>query len=76
MENTANNQKHDHLPMSPHAFANWGAEAFAYLKPEQEGNVSGYAIYAADGRHLAFTPDRELAKALVIQNELIPVDIQ
>lgn len=76
MENPVIDQRHSHIPMSSQAFANWGSEAFAYLKPELEGSISGYAIYAADGRHLAFTENRDIAKALVIQNDLIPVDIQ
>jgi len=76
MENTVINQKHPEAPMSTQDFANWGADVFAYLKPERDGKVSGYGIYAANGRHLAFAEDREIAKALVMQNELIPIDIQ
>ncbi len=60
-------------PMSTQAFAEWGAGAFAYLKPEQEKGVAGYAIYGADGRHLAFVKNQETARALVLQNELMPV---
>ena len=74
MENIINN--HSPMNMSSQDFANWGAEVFAYLKPDREQGVSGYAIYSADGRHLAFVEDRDLAKALVLQNELTPMDVQ
>jgi len=73
MENLMNN--HRHMSMSSQDFANWGSEAFAYLKPEREEGIPGYAIYSADGRHLAFVADRDLAKALVLQHELMPVDV-
>ncbi|NQV99443.1 MAG: DUF1150 family protein [Rhodospirillales bacterium] len=63
-------------PMSSQAFAEWGAGAFAYLKPEHEQGINGYAIYAADGRHLAFVENRDTAKALVLQNQLMPVYVQ
>lgn len=61
------------IPMSNQAFASWGIEALAYLKPEQYGDISGYVICAADGRHLAFAESQEIAKTLVVQNELTPV---
>ena len=61
--------------MSPQDFANWGAGAYAYLKPEQEEGVDGYAIYSADGRHLAFAENKQTAAALVLENELLPVDV-
>ncbi len=61
------------LPMSQQAFAEWGSGAFAYVKPETDGGINGYAIYAADGRHLAFVASRDAAQVLVMQNELLPV---
>jgi len=72
MENSVPQSK-NHIPMSQQAFAQWGSNAFAYLKPEKEGNVAGYAIYAADGRHLAFVENRDAAQMLVLENELMPV---
>lgn len=62
-------------PMSSQAFAEWGAGAYAYLKPQTDQGVSGYGIYAADGRHLAFVENQDTAKALVLQNELVPVSV-
>jgi hypothetical protein len=62
--------------MANQDFANWGIETVAYLKPEHEGGVAGYAIYTADGRYLAFTEDRNIAKALALQNELVPMFVQ
>ena len=62
--------------MASQDFANWGTEAVAYLKPEHEDGIDGYAIYSADGQHLAFVEDRNSAKALVLENELVPVYVQ
>ena len=73
MNSSPNRRGQNHLPMSSQAFAEWGAGAYAYLKPEKDGGVSGYAIYGADGRHLAFVESQETAQALVLQNELVPV---
>lgn len=73
MDRSADRHANSHMPMSPQAFADWGAGAFAYLKPEKDGGISGYAIYGADGRHLAFVENQETAKALILQNELTPV---
>ncbi len=73
MENTPTQHSKTHMPMSAQDFAQWGSNAFAYLKPTKDGNVSGYAIYAADGRHLAFVENRDAAQMLVLENELFPV---
>ena len=76
MENPINYENSPYLNMATHDFANWGIETIAYLKPEREGGVSGYAIYSADGRHLAFVKDRNIAKAVALQNELVPMFVQ
>jgi len=76
MENPINNENFPYLSMATQDFANWGIEAIAYLKPEREDGVAGYAIYSADGRHLAFAKDQNIAKALVLQNELVPMFVQ
>jgi hypothetical protein len=76
MENRINYENFPHLSMATQDFANWAIETIAYLKPEHEGGVSGYAIYSADGRHLAFAEDLKIAQALVLQNELVPMFVQ
>lgn len=75
MDHPASIYAQNKLPMSSQAFADWGSGAFAYLKPENNEGVSGYAIYGANGRHLAFVENQETAKALVLQNELMPVSV-
>jgi hypothetical protein len=42
----------------------------------RKGGVPGYAIYSAYGRYLAFAEDQNVAKALILQNELIPLLVQ
>lgn len=52
-----------------------GVAAIAYVKPVTiEGSV-GYAICAADGTQVALTADREIAFAVVRQNEMEPVSV-
>jgi hypothetical protein len=76
MEIPINHENFPHLSMATQDFANWGIEDIAYLKPESEGGVAGYAIYSADGRHLAFAENRNVAKALVLENQLVPLFVQ
>jgi hypothetical protein len=76
MENPIVYASSPHLSMATQDFANWGLETIAYLKAESEGGVAGYAIYSANGRHLAFAEDCNIAKALVLQSELVPVFVQ
>ena len=76
MEYPTNSESFNDLSMASQDFANWGTEAVAYLKPEHEDGIAGYAIYSGDGQHLAFVEDRNHAKALVLENELVPVYVQ
>ena len=76
MEYPTNSESFNDLSMASQDFANWGTESVAYLKPEHEDGIAGYAIYSADGQHLAFVEDRNYAKALVLENELVPVYVQ
>ena len=57
--------------MSPEAFAAMASDA-AYVKPVVDEGKPAYAIHAADGQALA--PSRDLAFALIRQNELEPTD--
>ena len=49
MENLIKYENFSHLIMATRDFANWGIETIAYLKPELEGGVAGYAVCSADG---------------------------
>ena len=61
--------------MTPNDLAMLGVAAIAYVKPVMiEGNA-GYAICAADGTQMALTSDREIAFAVVRQNEMEPVSV-
>ena len=60
--------------MSGKAFDNWGLNKIAYIKQTELNGVPVYAVHAANGKPLAAAPARDVAAALVIQNELTPVD--
>ena len=60
--------------MSGNAFAHWGLNKVAYIKQTELNGVPVYAVHAANGKPLAAAPARDVAAALVIQNELTPVD--
>jgi hypothetical protein len=52
-----------------------GMQDIAYVKPVVVDGTAGYAIHAADGTQMALTGDRDIAFAVVRQNELEPVSV-
>ena len=60
--------------MNAEAFAHWGLNEVAYIKQTEMNGVLVYAVHAANGDQLATAPARNVAAALVLQNELTPVD--
>ena len=76
MENPTNFDSFPYFSMASQDFANWGIKTIAYLKPDREGEISGYTIYSADGHYLAFAEDQNIAETLVLQNELVLVFVQ
>ena len=60
--------------MNAEAFAHWGLNEVAYIKQTELNGVPVYAVHAANGDRLATAPARNVAAALVLQNELTPVD--
>jgi len=52
-----------------------GMQDIAYVKPVMVEGTAGYAIHAADGTQMALTGDRDIAFAVVRQNELEPVSV-
>ena len=60
--------------MSTKAFAHWGLNEVAYIRQMELNGVPVYAVHAANGDQLATAPARNVAAALVLQNELIPLD--
>jgi hypothetical protein len=54
-------------------FAQLGLAQLAYVKPIVLGDgAPGFAIHAADGTPMALAPDRELARAAILQHEMTP----
>jgi hypothetical protein len=61
--------------LSPLSFAALGTGQVAYVRPaEQEGNAA-YAVCSADGQELAVVAARDVAFALIRQNDLEPVSV-
>lgn len=61
--------------ISPQDFAAMGVQQLAYIRPVVVNGVTAYAIHAADGTQIGMAPQRDLAFAAVIQNELEPVSL-
>jgi hypothetical protein len=55
--------------------AMFGMQDIAYVKPVVVDGNAGYAIHAADGTQMALIGDRDIAFAVVRQNELEPVSV-
>jgi hypothetical protein len=55
--------------------ATLGMQDIAYVKRVLVDGAPGYAIHAADGTQMALIPDRDVAFAVVRQNELEPVSV-
>jgi hypothetical protein len=52
-----------------------GMQDIAYVKPVLVEGNTGYAIHAADGTQMALIANRDLAFAVVRQNEMEPVSV-
>lgn len=50
-----------------------GLEEFAYVRPVEENGNTGYGIFAADGTQVGAAPSAEVARAIIIQNDLEPM---
>ena len=61
--------------MTPGDLAMFGMQDIAYVKPVVVDGTAGFAIHAADGTQMALTADRDIAFAVVRQNELEPVSV-
>lgn len=62
--------------MTEETFANLGAPDLAYIRPVQTSEGLVWGIYAANGTQLGFAPERDLAFAAAVQNDLLPVSVQ
>lgn len=61
--------------MTPEIFANLGAPDLAYVRPVQTEEGLVWGVYAANGDQLGWAPDRDLAFAVALQNELLAVSV-
>ena len=52
-----------------------GMQDIAYVKPVIVDGTAGYAVHAADGTQMALIANRDLAFAVVRQNEMEPVSV-
>jgi hypothetical protein len=65
----------DMRQMTANDLAMLGMQDIAYVKPVMVDGNAGYAIHAADGTQMALTSERDIAFAVVRQNELEPVSV-
>ena len=57
-------------------FALFGINEIAYVRTAtDDSGKTVYAVHAPDGTHLANTPSRAMAQALIVQNDMEPVDV-
>jgi len=59
--------------MSPTDFAAIGLNQIAFVKPTVVEGEAAFAVHGADGTPLAVVKDRDLAFAVVRQNDMEPV---
>lgn len=62
-------------PMTEENFANLGAPDLAYVRAVLTPEGPAWGIYAANGTQLGFAPQRDLAFAAAVQNDLLPVSV-
>jgi hypothetical protein len=61
--------------LSAHELGLLGMEHLAYVRPVVQDGVEAFAVCAADGTQMAVIPNRELAFAVVRQNDMEPVSV-
>jgi hypothetical protein len=61
--------------ISEEQLAALGVSHVAYLKPVTVQGVQGVAIHAADGTPMAVAGSREIAQAVVVQHEMVPLSV-
>ncbi len=61
--------------MSTQDFVLWGMQDVAYVKRVVVNDEVGWSIHSADGNNIGFAPERSLAMATIVQNELEPLSV-
>jgi len=61
--------------LSPRELVMLGMNDVAYVKRVVEDGTEVFAVHAADGTRMAVIPNRDLAFAVVRQNDMEPVSV-
>lgn len=61
--------------LSPPSFAALGNGQLAYVRPTTHEDEPAFAVCSADGQQLALVASRDLAFALIRQNDMEPVSV-
>jgi hypothetical protein len=61
--------------LSAHDLGLLGMADVAYVKPILVDGAPAFAVHAADGTQMAVIPNRDLAFAVVRQNDMEPVSV-
>lgn len=73
--NNANTIARPQAPMTEETFANLGAPDLAYVRLLETPEGKAWGIYSANGTQLGYAPERDLAFAAAVQNDLMPVSV-
>ena len=65
----------EHEQMTAQELAVLGVQAVAYVKPIEAEGKPAFAIHAADGTEMAVVASRDLAFAVIRQNEMEGVSV-
>lgn len=57
------------------SFRQWQSPDLVYVRASAPDGTAGYVICAADGSELALVETRELAFAVALQNDFMPVSV-
>ena len=56
-------------------FAKWGTEDIAYIKQDMIDNSMMWSIYGAEGTRIGYAQNRDVALAIVSQNDLTAMSV-
>ncbi len=56
-------------------FAEWGTEDIAYIKQDMIDNSMMWSIYGAEGTRIGYAQNRDVALAIVSQNDLTAMSV-
>ena len=65
----------ERVPMSTQELAVLGVQDVAYIRPVEHEGEPAFGIFAADGTQMALAASRDLAVAVIRQNEMEPASV-